>query len=205
MDVKEYIISESDKLFCQYGLKSVTMDDIAKHLGMSKKTIYSHFDDKNDLVNIVIEQSLNSNKILINETIKKSDNAVEETFISLLNIKAQLSDINPSLFYDLQKYHPQAWLFFKNFREKYLYTIIHDNLKRGIAEGYFRKDIKSDILTQMRLEQMDLIFSNSASYTNGKYGIAHVMAELTEHFLYGICTLKGHKLINKYKEIIEEE
>lgn len=205
MDVKEYIISESDKLFCQFGLKGVTMDDIAKHLGMSKKTIYSHFDDKNDLVNIVIEQSLNSNKILINETIKKSDNAVQETFISLLNIKAQLSDINPSLFYDLQKYHPQAWLFFKNFREKYLFTTIHDNLKRGIAEGYFRKDIKADILTQMRLEQMDLIFSNSASYTNGKYGIAHVMAELTEHFLYGICTLKGHKLINKYKEIIEEE
>jgi AcrR family transcriptional regulator len=205
LDVKEYIISESDKLFCQFGLKGVTMDDIAKHLGMSKKTIYSHFDDKNDLVNIVIEQSLNSNKILINETIKKSDNAVQETFISLLNIKAQLSDINPSLFYDLQKYHPQAWLFFKNFREKYLFTTIHDNLKRGIAEGYFRKDIKADILTQMRLEQMDLIFSNSASYTNGKYGIAHVMAELTEHFLYGICTLKGHKLINKYKEIIEEE
>jgi hypothetical protein len=109
------------------------------------------------------------------------------------------------LFYDLHKYHPQAWLYFKDFREKYLFTTIHDNLKRGIAESYFRKDIKADILTQMRLEQMDLIFSNSSSYTNGKYGIAYVMAELTEHFLYGICTLKGHKLINKYKEIIEEE
>ncbi|WP_176767687.1 hypothetical protein [Daejeonella rubra] len=57
----------------------------------------------------------------------------------------------------------------------------------------------------MRLEQIDLIFSNSSAYTNGKYGLAQVMAELTEHFLYGICTLKGHKLINKYKEIIEEE
>jgi hypothetical protein len=57
----------------------------------------------------------------------------------------------------------------------------------------------------MRLEQMDLIFNNSSAYTNGKYGLAQVMAELTEHFLFGICTLKGHKLINKYKEIIEEE
>jgi AcrR family transcriptional regulator len=205
LDVKEYIIVESDKLFCHYGFKSVTMDDIAKHLGMSKKTIYSHFADKNELVNIVIEQRLNSNRELINETINISQNAVHEIFIALTNMKEQLSGINPSLFYDLQKYHPQAWLFFKNFREKYLYTTIHDNLKRGIAEGYFRKDIKADILTQMRLEQMDLIFSNSTSYTNGKYGIAHVMAELTEHFLYGICTLKGHKLINKYKEIIEEE
>lgn len=205
MDVKEYIIAESDKLFCQYGFKSVTMYDIAKHLGMSKKTIYSHFADKNEIVNIVIEQRLNVNKNLINETIKFSENAVHEIFISLTNMKEQLSDINPSLFYDLQKYHPSAWLYFKSFREKYLFSTIHDNLKRGIVEGYFRKDIKAEILTQMRLEQMDLIFSNSTSYTNGKYGIAHVMAELTEHFLYGICTLKGHKLINKYKEIIEEE
>lgn len=205
MDVKQYIIAESDKLFCQYGFKSVTMDDIAKQLGMSKKTIYSHFADKNEIVNIVIDQRLNSNKDFIQETIRRSDNAVHEIFLALTNMKEQLSDINPSLFYDLQKYHPQAWLYFKDFREKYLFTTIHDNLKRGIAESYFRKDIKADILTQMRLEQMDLIFSNSSSYTNGKYGIAYVMAELTEHFLYGICTLKGHKLINKYKEIIEEE
>ena len=205
MDVKQYIIAESDKLFCQYGFKSVTMDDIAKQLGMSKKTIYSHFADKNEIVNIVIDQRLNSNKDFIQETIRRSDNAVHEIFLALTNMKEQLSDINPSLFYDLQKYHPQAWLYFKDFREKYLFTTIHDNLRRGIAESYFRKDIKADILTQMRLEQMDLIFSNSSSYTNGKYGIAYVMAELTEHFLYGICTLKGHKLINKYKEIIEEE
>lgn len=205
LDVKQYIIAESDKLFCQYGFKSVTMDDIAKQLGMSKKTIYSHFADKNEIVNIVIDQRLNSNKDFIQETIRRSDNAVHEIFLALTNMKEQLSDINPSLFYDLQKYHPQAWLYFKDFREKYLFETIHDNLKRGIAESYFRKDIKADILTQMRLEQMDLIFSNSSSYTNGKYGIAYVMAELTEHFLYGICTLKGHKLINKYKEIIEEE
>jgi AcrR family transcriptional regulator len=205
LDVKQYIIAESDKLFCQYGFKSVTMDDIAKQLGMSKKTIYTHFADKNEIVNIVIDQRLNSNKDFIQETIRRSDNAVHEIFLALTNMKEQLSDINPSLFYDLQKYHPQAWLYFKDFREKYLFKTIHDNLKRGIAESYFRKDIKADILTQMRLEQMDLIFSNSSSYTNGKYGIAYVMAELTEHFLYGICTLKGHKLINKYKEIIEEE
>ena len=55
MEVKEYIVEEADKLFCQYGFKSVTMDDIAKHLGISKKTIYQHFSDKNELVNLLIE------------------------------------------------------------------------------------------------------------------------------------------------------
>jgi AcrR family transcriptional regulator len=181
------------------------MDDIAKHLGMSKKTIYAHFADKNELVNIIIELKLNLQKSLIIDSVALSDNAVHEVFFNLTNMKDQLSNLNPILFYDLQKYHPQAWIFFKEFRQKDLFRAIHDNLIRGIAEGFFRKDLKADILTQMRLEQIDLIFNNSSTYTHGKYGLAQVMAELTEHFLYGICTLKGHKLINKYKEIIEEE
>lgn len=205
MELKEYIISESDKLFCQFGFKSVTMDDIARRLGMSKKTIYTHFSDKNEIVNIVIEIKLNSQKCLIRSNVDTAENAVHEVFFAVTNMKDILSNMNPTLFYDLQKYHPQAWLYFKDFREKHLYSTIYDNLIRGIKEGYYRKDIKPDILTQMRLEQIDLIFNSNSEYTNGKYGIAQVMAELTEHFLYGICTLKGHKLINKYKEIIEEE
>lgn len=205
MEVKEYIISESDTLFCQHGFKSVTMDDIAKHLGMSKKTIYTHFTDKNEIVNMVIENKLNSQKCLIEEGSLKAENAVHEVFFAVTNMREVLSNINPNLFYDLQKYHPQAWLHFKNFRQKNVFKTIHENLLRGIREGYYRTDLKIDIITQMRLEQIDLIFSNGSEYTNGKYGIAQVMAELTEHFLYGICSLKGHKLINKYKDITEAE
>jgi hypothetical protein len=154
---------------------------------------------------VVIENKLNFQKYLIKEGAEKAENAVHEIFFAVTNMKELLSNMNPNLFYDLQKYHPQAWLNFKNFRQKNVYETIYNNLLRGIKEAYYRSDIKCDILTQMRLEQIDLIFSNSSEYTNGRYGIAQVMAELTEHFLYGICTLKGHKLINKYKEIIEEE
>ena len=205
MEVKEHIISESDNLFCQHGFKSVTMDDLAKHLGMSKKTIYAHFSDKNEIVNMVIENKLNFQKCIIQEGAENAENAVHEVFFAVTNMKVLLSNMNPNLFYELQKYHPQAWQYFKNFRQKNVYETIYSNLLRGINEGYYRNDIKCDILTQMRLEQIDLIFSNSSEYTNGKYGIAQVMAELTEHFLYGICSLRGHKLINKYKEITEEE
>ncbi|MEJ7778610.1 MAG: TetR/AcrR family transcriptional regulator [Daejeonella sp.] len=205
MEVKDYIISESDKLFCQHGFKSVTMDDIAKHLGMSKKTIYTHFSDKNEIVNMVIENKLNSQRCSIREGSENAENAVHELFFAVTNMRELLSNMHPNLFYDLQKYHPQAWLHFKNFRQKNLFETIYNNLIRGLKEGYYRKDIKPDILTQLRLEQIDLIFSNSSEYTNGKYGIAQVMVELTEHFLYGICSLKGHKLINKYKKITEED
>ena len=205
MEVKDHIISESDKLFCQYGFKSVTMDDIARHLGMSKKTIYTHFCDKNEIINTVIDIKLSSQKCLIKTNIETAENAVHEAFFAVTNLKQMLSNMNPVLFYDLQKYHPKAWSYFKEFREKHLYSAIYDNLLAGIKEGYYREDIKPDILTQMRLEQIDLIFNMNSNYAEGKYGIVQVMTELTEHFLYGICTIKGHKLINKYKEIIDEE
>jgi len=205
VEVKDHIISESDKLFCQFGFKSVTMDDIARHLGMSKKTIYAHFCDKNEIINTVIDLKLRSQRCLIKTNIETSENAVHEAFFSVTNLKQMLSNMNPVLFYDLQKYHPKAWSYFKEFKEKHLYSVIYNNLLTGIKEGYYREDLNLDILTHMRLDQIDLIFNINSNYAGGKYSIVQVMTELTEHFLYGICTIKGHKLINKYKEIIDEE
>jgi len=200
LEVKEYIVEEADKLFCQYGFKSVTMDDIAKHLGISKKTIYQHFSDKNELVNILIEDRLNCQECLTQESAKNADNAVEEIFYSLVSMNQSLANMNPKMFYDLQKYHPQAWIFFKEFKEKALGKSIRKNLERGITEGVYREDIKIDILTQLRLDHVEIIFNNHSHYIMDKYNIAQVMIEITEHFLYGICNDKGLNLLKNYKQ-----
>ena len=200
MEVKEYIVTEADKLFCQYGFKSVTMDDIAKHLGMSKKTIYQHFSDKDELVTILIADKLSSQNCEIKEHFEKAENAVHEIFLAISNLNELLTSMNPKLFYDLQKYHPKAWLNFRTFKEKNLGESILANLERGINEGIYRSDLKTEILTQMRLEQVDLLFSNHDHYTKNKYTIAQVIIEITEHFLYGICNEKGLAHIKAYKE-----
>lgn len=199
MDIKEYLIEEADKLFCQYGFKSVTMDDIAKHVGMSKKTIYQHFKDKNELVNILIKEKLSSQDCAMKDASVTAENAVHEIFFAIENMQHLLNSVNPKLFYDLQKYHPAAWLYFKNFKEKNLAESIQKNLKRGVAEGYYRSEIEVDILTQMRLDQVNLIFNQHDNYTNNKYNIAQVMNSITTHFLYGISNLKGLELIKHYQ------
>ena len=200
MEVKEYIVEEADKLFCQFGFKSVTMDDIAKHLGMSKKTIYQHFSDKDELVNILIQEKLRNQDCAMDICAAKAENAVEELFFALSNIHELLSSMNPKLFYDLQKYHPKAWLSFRAFKEDNLGKCIQLNLLRGIREGYYRSEINTDILAQMRLEQVDLLFSVNNHYTMNKYNLVQVMIEITEHFLYGICNAKGLEKINHYKQ-----
>ena len=194
MELKEHILTEADTLFSNHGIKSVTMDDIAKHLGMSKKTIYLHFQDKNDLINILIKNRLENQECLIGDTVQNSENAIDEVFKCVTEVQAMLSNIHPTFMYDLQKYYTEAWKMFRKFRNESLYKNIYDNLVRGVSEGYYRKDMNLEVLTNLRLETIDLVF-NQAIYSIKDYSISLIMKEISEHFLYGISTLEGHQLI----------
>ncbi len=204
MEIKDYILAEADRLFYQFGFKSVTMDDIAKHLGMSKKTIYQHFQDKDELVNLLIKQKLDSQVLLMEQCHQKAQNAIEEIFMGIANVTTLLSHMNPRLFFDLQKYHPNAWLYFVNFKEKRLRDTILRNLERGKDEGFYRPEIQTSILLQLRLEQIDILFSYHDQYNTDTYNIAQAMTEITIHFLYGISNLRGIDLIEYYKPTLTQ-
>ncbi len=205
MDIRNYIVAESDKLFCQYGLKGVTMDDIAKHIGMSKKTIYQNFADKNELVNILISKKLEDQKCCFDSYIHVAENAIHEIVLSIVNVHASLSTLNPRIFFDLQKYFPQALLSFRQFKERNVQSFIKANLERGIAEGLYREDINVDIITQLRLEQTEIMLKNAEDYTMNKYNLAEVMTEITKHFLYGVCNKRGLEVVEQYKEKYKQE
>ena len=203
MELKERIITEAEALFCQYGIKRITMDDIARHLGISKKTIYLHFKDKDELVHLLITQMLGRETCSMDKSELEAENAVKEIFLVVTHLKELLSKMNPMLFYDMQKYHPQTWKVFTSHRNEYMQGCLVKNMQRGIDEGLFRKEINMEILSIMRMEQVDMVF-NQVAYAPGKFNLSEVMAEVTEHYLYGLCSLKGHALINQYKQITEE-
>jgi AcrR family transcriptional regulator len=200
LEVKDYIISGADKLFCQYGFKSVTMDDIAKHLGVSKKTIYQNFKDKNELINILIRDRIVNQDLQMDKCHAESENAVQELYFGMQDMDYFLATMNPMLFYDLQKYHQEAWLKFIEFKEVEIGKKVSDNLQRGIAEGFYRSDINVDIVTRLRLDQVDMVFTQTGHYDTTKYSLSTIMVEITRHFLYGICNNEGVKLIHKYDE-----
>lgn len=198
MEVKDYIITEADKLFCQYGFKSVTMDDIAKHLGVSKKTIYQNFKDKNELINILIRDRILNQDLQMNDCFAKSENAVQELYLGMQDMDYFLATMNPMLFYDLQKYHQEAWLKFVAFKEKEIGKKILENLERGKQEGLYREDINTEVITRMRLDQVDVVFTQNGHYDTNKNSLSSIMVEITRHFLFGICNNEGVKLIHKY-------
>ncbi|MDB5145664.1 MAG: hypothetical protein JWQ66_4377, partial [Mucilaginibacter sp.] len=109
MSQTERIISGGEELFLKAGIKSVTMDDIAKHLGMSKKTIYQFFKDKNELVFALVRKKLQDDEDQMCAIISKSGNVIEE-MINMMKCSEEIfSRINPIVIHDLQKYHPEAW------------------------------------------------------------------------------------------------
>ncbi len=117
-DKEQQIIADAIKVFMTYGIKSVTMDDVAKHLRMSKKTLYQYVSDKNDLVKKCLDRDCQVTEVLVKEVLSKGLNAIEENFEISKHIVEDLKNIHPSIFYDLEKYYPDAW--------NTMYTLRHD-------------------------------------------------------------------------------
>jgi AcrR family transcriptional regulator len=203
MSQTERIISGGEELFLKAGIKSVTMDDIAKHLGMSKKTIYQFFKDKNELVFALVRKKLQDDEDQMCAIISKSGNVIEE-MINMMKCSEEIfSRINPIVIHDLQKYHPEAWKQFQNFKADVLVHTLEELLTKGIKQGYIRPDIDVKIIARMRVMQVEMGF-NTAVFPVAEFNIWKVQQQFLEHFNYGICTLKGYKLLNEYKNIHEE-
>src|ERR1700750_2048081 len=151
MSQTERIILGGEELFLKAGIKSVTMDDIAKHLGMSKKTIYQFFKDKNELVIALVKKKLQQDEDQMCDIIGKSNNVIEE-MINMMKCSEEIfSRINPIVIHDLQKYHPDAWRQFQDFKAGVIVRTLEELLTKGIEQGYIRPDIDVKIMARMRV------------------------------------------------------
>jgi TetR/AcrR family transcriptional regulator, cholesterol catabolism regulator len=204
MEIKDRILLGAQELFFKYGIKSITMDDIAKHLAISKKTIYHSFADKNELVETLLSNSLNKDENDLIHIRQEAENVIVETFGLMKHMSNMFAKVNPNIFYDLQKYHPDAWKMFKSFKEDCMAKMVEESIKRGIQEGLVRADVNAKILARLRIEQVEMGF-NPLIFPPDKFKMVEVQVTLLDHFLLGICTIKGHKLFNKYKEVTEDE
>ncbi len=198
MEIKERIQAKADELFMQYGIRSISMDDIAAGLAMSKKTLYQFFADKDELVDAVVDKELKKGQCDCLECSQQSMDAVDEIFITMENIAEQFRNMNPMVLYDLEKFHTDSFKKFLKHKNEFLLEVIHKNIERGIGEELFRPEINVDVLSKFRLESMMIAF-NITVFPPRKYNLVEVTQEIIEHYLYGLATLKGHKLILKYK------
>ena len=198
-DTKTKLLTGAEELFMRYGVRSITMDEIAKHLSISKKTLYQYFADKDDIVASVTALHLNREREEHMEGIRGARNALEELVNLSLCLKENLRGMNPSLLFDLQKYHHRAWQIWIEFKNVFIRNTMIDNMKRGIEEGLYRPEINPEILAVVRLESVQLGFDEQL-FPRDRYDLATVQLNILEHFIHGLLTDKGKKLFLKYRK-----
>lgn len=198
MEMQERIALKAQDLFLKYGIRSISMDEIASQLGISKKTIYQYYADKDDLVMTVIDAMLADNEGECFNTRKLSENPVHEIFVALNMMQDLLKVMNPTIVYDLQKYHPAAYKKLSDHQNKFLYRLIVENLEEGKKQQLYRPEMDIDMIARFRLVSVFMMFNPDFTSSLRKHTLVAIMEEITIHFLYGITTSKGQKLIQKY-------
>jgi AcrR family transcriptional regulator len=196
---KERILEKAHELFMRYGVRSVSMDDIATHLGMSKKTLYHYYTDKEELVDAVLSAILEKNRNDCFSDKENAENAVHEIFKAFDMVQEMFTNMNPSIVFDLEKFHPAVYKKLEQHKKVFMYQMIAQNLERGMKEELYRPEINVDVITKFRIESMMLAF-NSEIFPNNRTHLVSIHQEILEHFLYGITTVKGQKLLQKYKQ-----
>lgn len=191
-------------LFRQYGIRSITLDEIALQLGISKKTIYEHFTGKDELVTEIIRQQIGRmQEQLVKYTVEAKD-AIEANMLMIGFLDGLLRNMNPIAIMDLKKYHQEAFRIYQNHMYGFVIDSMRKNIKRGMEEGLYRKDINTEIMARFRVESSQMCFKPGI-FPKDQFEMSSVEIELLEHFLFGIVTEKGYKLLAKYREKVSKQ
>jgi AcrR family transcriptional regulator len=197
MEKRNEILIKAGELFMRYGIKSVSMDDLAREIGISKKTIYTYFKDKNVLVETIVATKMYNIESDCCSLSAKSENAIQELFTIINLISESTGNIHPSVFYDMQKYHPGAQTLIEKHEKDYILPVILRNIERGRAEKLYRKDFDASIVAQIYITVNDSIFKRSIISQN-ELSVKQIFTESLHFMLFGMATVAGKEYIRKY-------
>lgn len=194
-------ITAALELFMKYGVKSLTMDDIARHLHISKKTLYLYVKDKKELVRRGMELSLENDCSMVHAASEESETAIDELIGITKCASSRLGEIHPSVIYDIQKYHPKTWKLLLDHKHEFMHGVMLDNLKRGVKEKLYRKNLNPEVVASIYITLIDTIM-NSESTLSKKMNLAQLHLEVINYHLNGICNQKG---LTYLESIIKKE
>jgi len=190
IEKQEKILLGSVELFMKFGIRSVSMDDIARELGISKKTLYQYFANKADLIAKILELHEKEAMHCFQDNSISDINAIDELIEISRTISEDLKKYNPSALFDLHKYYPEIIKPFFERRKIAIHNFTAENLKRGIRQGLYRHDLDIEIVSQLYIKKLEgvheFIFANNENYTFNK--IFNVMFD---NHIRGIANTQG--------------
>jgi len=202
MDEKEErILSESLMLFKKFGIRSVSMDDIAKEMGMAKKTIYQYVENKADLVEKSLAYMMQKENTICLGEIVETMNAIDILLAVSRNVSKQLKDMNPLNAFELQKYYPTIYRAFVMKKRDHVYEQVKNNFQQGINEGIYRNDLDIDLVARLYIQKLvdvhDPEFLSSVNFSFEK-----VFQVMFDNHIRGIANAEGLAYYEKQTNLL---
>lgn len=203
--MREEITQKAAALFNKFSVRSITMDEIAGSMGISKKTLYTWFTDKNELVETVYGQPLAQLEKDIAATLKPAANAIHEIFLIWQSVKPTIGMMSETLLHDLQKYHHAAYERYTAFKKGFLYQLLLNNIRRGQEELLYRTQVIPELIAGFQVS-ITGIHTRQEINQQQLWPQATINEQLILHYLHGLASSKGVRMIEKYmKEFTGKE
>lgn len=201
---KLHILKNVGTLYLKFGIRAVTMDDVANEFGISKKTLYQYFNDKEDLVSQVIDFYLENPVFKL-----KSDepgNAVDHYFSLRKHVSNVLKHFNNNLEFELKKTYPALYKKVHSFKRERIYNNTFNNIKKGIEEGFFREELNPDIIAKLHVGRILLTLNpDNLVFTDEEVSKMELFDQVMDYHIHGICTEKGIKYYRKQLNNFQNE
>lgn len=199
--VRNQILEEADALYTRYGLKSVSMDDVARKVGISKKTLYQHFAKKEDLIKVVMQCNYEQDLEHFATSLSESTDAIDEFLRNSRYFVREMRQISPTLFYDMQKYYGNIWLEQTQAHMSHFEKSIQDNIERGMEEGLYREDLIPSVITRI-YQSTVLALMDTSLFPAHEISLDRIIQQQSLYHLYGIVTPAGR---NRLLEHLDRE
>jgi AcrR family transcriptional regulator len=192
-DQKLQILNASFQLYMKRGIRSVSMDDLARHLGISKKTIYLYYENKDALVSAMVISHIDAEKKEVQNILSNSENAIDEMQQIARMALRTLSEVSSGTMFDLQKYYRKQWTAVTDLHKNFLHAIITQNIERGVREGIYRPEINAEIIARLYGE-MAFSIVNDDVFSMQNFNMQEVYTQAFHYHINGILSPKGDKI-----------
>lgn len=198
MEQLSKILNKAEELFFRVGIKSITMDDIARELGMSKKTVYLSVDNKKDLVEKVMQRYIEKETSFFQDMPVSQMNAIDIIVEIIKHVHQSLGNVPLSAIHDLQKYYPKSWKIFSGFKTKYIYESMEAIIKKGKEEKIFRANINEKLIAKFYLISIEASL-NPINFPSNEFNFKETYIEYVIYHLHGLVSDEGKKYLKTIK------
>jgi len=184
------ILHESSRLFLKYGIRSLSMDDICRELGISKKTLYQYVMNKSDLVTQSLDYIVSDSIKAITEAQQEGCNAIDQLMRVSRKVCTEMQHFNPSITFDMQKYYPDIFRKFNQAKKEMIFSHIVANMKRGIMEGLYRDDLPVDLVAHLYVQKLEHV--NDPEFLQSKdFSFISMFQVMFDNHIRGISNPSG--------------